>query len=234
LEIAVDRFAAPASVVAEPVGTPSIKVMDQNPVGMATPDGQFIDTDSSRRFDRIGLHLSVHVELVQLLDRIPADVRLFCHGLDGLLAALPTDPLGVTLGVAVDVGQELQPFGLHGTTPWAANATHGDAQVDPPRSAIEIPDQTFALVIPPSTAFAAGAAKAGFFPAVGAEASTNSPRRESSSDELEGKIRGTGRHPGYVDVQAPKWVDQAWQEFASCPPRRNLHAIRAIRDSSTT
>jgi hypothetical protein len=96
------------------------------------------------------------------------------------------------------------------------NPTYGEAEIDPPRPAIEITDQTFTLVIPTSAALAAGAAEAGFFPAAGAEAPTTGPLQKSSSDGHEEKIQGTGRHPGCVPARAPKGVDEASQEFASC------------------
>ena len=96
------------------------------------------------------------------------------------------------------------------------NPTHADAQIDPPRSAIEITDQSFALVIPTSATLAAGAAEAGFFPAVGAEVPTIGPPPKFSSDGHEEKIQGTGRRLECASAQAPKGMGQTSQEFASC------------------
>ena len=102
---------------AEPDGTTTLQVADDDAVLVPLGDGDFVDADDPRGRGADPAKLLAHVLLVQLLDGVPIEEEFLGHLLDGRLATATAHEEGEPLGVERVVGQPVEAFVLHAATP---------------------------------------------------------------------------------------------------------------------
>jgi len=146
----------------KPDGASAKEIAGDNAIGMAWPDGNFINTDDLGSGGAGTIELLLHVLFVEILDRMPFEVEVLGDILHGGDSAVASDTNGEAMGVAWIVGQPIETFAFHGITRSAVDASNGDVKVDASSSGIEVADVARGLVVERVMDDAADAA-GGFF-----------------------------------------------------------------------
>ena len=151
---------------------------------MALADRDLVDADHHPcRRSSLG-QLSAHVLLVELLDRVPVQLQLFCNIADRRAAAAPADIKRKPLSVERIVRQEFQSLALHLAAMPAPDAPHLELQKYAQAAGRKIPNAP-KLAIVPSGMLSPAYAATGFFErrtsvTIRACRSPNTPRTCSS------------------------------------------------------
>ena len=193
-----------AILAAEPDRPMPFQIADHDAVGVSLADRQLVDADHLRSRRTGTRELCAHVLLVEFLDGVPVEREFGGQILDRLRPAAPTDVGREPPGVERVAGQPIEPFALHGAAAATVKAANVELQVDPERTAREVPDPPFPAVVPAalhSTATPAGR----FF-----------DRRRSTMTRACGspntpRAVGSGRNPGnaYPSHRRRRLVDLA-------------------------
>ena len=129
---------------------------------MAGTDGEFVDADDlGAGLTDVG-QLLAHVLLVEFLDGVPVEVEVLGDILDRGEPAVTSDADGEAVGVARIVGEPVESFAFHGTTPPAGDAADGKLEVDASSAAVEIADGSRVVIVEGAMAGAAVAAECFF------------------------------------------------------------------------
>src|SRR5713101_1469367 len=136
-----------AIFAAKPNGSATDQIADHDAVAVAFADGDFVDANC-RGLRLAGTpQLFRHVLLVQLFDRVPIQEQLFGHCFDGTVPATSSHEEGKTFAVKRIVGEPIQTFALHGTTPGALDPANEEVEIDPLVATGKIPDPAWPLIV---------------------------------------------------------------------------------------
>ena len=165
-------------------------------VGVALANRGLVDTNRlGTRCSRLG-QLRLNVLLLQRLDRVPVEMKLFGKILDRGRAATPTHVMRKALGIERVVGQEIEPLAFHFSAALALNTPDLELQVDPPVTARQISCSARTPIVPAGVDTAAAAAGRFF------ERRTRSMTQAFGSPKTP-RTMGCGRKPGnaYASVR---------------------------------
>jgi hypothetical protein len=148
-EPSVERIEAGFGTVdsAEPDGPAAEQIADDDAVGVAGADGEFVDADDLRSGLADAIELFAHVLFVEFLDGVPVEVEVLGDILDGGEPAVASDADGEASGRAGVVGEPVESFAFHGAAHLAEDAPAGELQVDAPPAAVEVADLARVLIV---------------------------------------------------------------------------------------
>ncbi len=149
---------------AEPDRPLPMQVADHDAIDVTLADGDLVDPQRLGTGLGGALELHPHVAHLQTLDRLPIEIHLLGDVLDRAGAAAATDIAGKTLRVQRVLQQELQPLALHLPAPTAVDPPHFQVQVNPVRTARQIPNPSPRTVVPGPVSHATCAADSFFLP----------------------------------------------------------------------
>ena len=132
---------------AEPNRPAAEQVADHDAVTMARTDADLVNADDFRRWLGGPTQLLRHVLLVELFDRLPIQMKFVGDRLDSAVAATPSHEVGETLRVKRIVGDPVELFGLHPTTPPAKHPPHRKRDKDPLVATRQVADQAWPLIV---------------------------------------------------------------------------------------
>ncbi len=150
-----------AVFTAEPDRTLTDEIADHDAIDMAFADRELIDADHLRGRHGRALELRAHILLLQLLDRMPVELELLGHRLDGRTCTAPPYVPGKPLGIQRIVGNPIQLFTFHLAALSTGHASDLELQIHPCVAAGQIPYPARAAVVP--TAMCRGAHSAPCF-----------------------------------------------------------------------
>jgi hypothetical protein len=125
-------------------------------------DREFVDADDLGAGTASPIELLLHVELVEILDRVPVEVPVLGHVLDGGQPTVAADADGEALREVGVVGQPVEAFAFHGLAHPTGDAPDRALQVDAAATAVEVADSSRGLIVEGAMAEAAHTAD-GFF-----------------------------------------------------------------------
>jgi hypothetical protein len=134
-------------LASEPDGAAAHEVGDDDPVLMALANGDLVNTDGNGSRCSGSPELLLHVLLIELLHRLPVEVCLLGHILDGGGPAASPDEEGEPLRVEGVVRQPVELFAFHSTAVATGNSANLHLEVHAPISAGEITNPAPALVV---------------------------------------------------------------------------------------
>src|SRR4030043_1392401 len=140
---AVLRTAGPP----EPDGPSPVEITDDDPVGVALPDGDFVNADGAWPGIASTAECLPHVMLFQSVDRLAVQMQLPGNVFDRGGTATLANVKGKPLGVERIVGQEGKLLLLHLAAPSAQNAPDLQFEVDACVAAGEVADQAGLAVV---------------------------------------------------------------------------------------
>ena len=140
-----------------------MQVADHNAIDVTLAGGDLVDPQ--RLGAKLGgaLELHSHVAHLQALYRLPIEIHPLGDVLDRAGAAAAPDIAGKALGMQRVLQQEFQPLALHLPAPTAVDPPNFQVQVNPVRTAGQIPNPSPRTVVPASLNRATCAADR-FFP----------------------------------------------------------------------
>jgi hypothetical protein len=136
-----------AVLAAEPDGAAAFQIADHNAVLVSLGDGDLVDANDPRSGVAHPSELLAHVLLVQFLDGVPIEVQFLGHFLNGGRAATSAHEEGEPLGIQRVVGEPVEPFALHASTPRTLDPTEMENEVDALVATGEIPSASSSFVV---------------------------------------------------------------------------------------
>jgi hypothetical protein len=125
---------------------------------VALADRDLVDPDRPRPRRAGARELGPHVLLVEVLDRVPVEVPVLGHVLDGGQPTVAADADGEALREVGVVGQPVEAFAFHGLAHPTVDAADRALQVNAAATAIEVADPSWGLIVEGAMAEAAHAA----------------------------------------------------------------------------
>src|SRR5438309_3057171 len=137
-----------AVFTAKPDRSSLLQVAHHNPIRVSFANRYLVDADHLWFWLSRLSELRLHVLLVQILDRMPIQLELLGHILDGRRATPSPHIVSKALGVKRIVRQKLQPLALHFATASTKHPANFQFQVYPRIAARQIPKLTNSAVVP--------------------------------------------------------------------------------------
>jgi len=144
-----------AALAANPDRTAAFQVADNDPVVVALADGDLVNADGPRGGPAGALHLLLHVELIEVLDRAMVQALHVGDRLVRHVAAQLAHMQGKALGVARVLCQPVEVLYMHATAPRTVDAPALELQVDAQAGNREVAHAADAFIVTASAAVAA-------------------------------------------------------------------------------